>query len=161
MVRGNRDHIIVTGTYKVVTLKDVNGTDREFHLRMPSRLSVPKYFWKMYYDVEMKSGTVFIGLNNPYSKVDPNAFFCETIKCPGQVLRKSSNKSAIFCCTKDSFEKVYGKLDPMVFERTVPKIYWLLLYALAYHKKENAVQHNLITGNSSVKNYYVVTFICI
>lgn len=119
LVRDNRDHVIITGTYLVSKFKDVNGTEREFYLSLPNRLGVPQYFWKMYYDVETKSGTVFIGLNNPYMKIDPDIFFCETTKCPGHLSRKNAKKDLVFCCTKEAFEKVYGNLPKKLFQRYI------------------------------------------
>lgn len=116
------DHLIITGTYKVTKFRDVDGTEQEYYLRLPNKVAVPEYFWKMYYDIGMKSGTVFIGLNNPYrDPIDPKIFFCETMKCPGQLARRKSQRDLVFCCSKESFEQVYGKIDPVVFDE--PNLY--------------------------------------
>lgn len=60
---------IYTGTYGVVTFRDVNGQAQEIHLSATNngrRVPVPKVYYKVVIDVRNRAGIVFIGVNNPH-----------------------------------------------------------------------------------------------
>lgn len=60
---------IYTGTYGVVTYKDIRGEDQEIHLSACNnarRVPVPKVYYKVVIDVRNRAGIAFIGVNNPY-----------------------------------------------------------------------------------------------
>lgn len=125
---GKSRHIIITGTYDVCTLADVDDVQQPLYLDLPGSITVPLFYWKLYYDVDTADGIVYIGLNNPYKTIDDSVFICPNI-CPDGYhgrgyLDKGSenddpepdaNNGLIYCCTKESFENVYGKLDPIVY----------------------------------------------
>lgn len=92
-------------------------------------MPVPLFFWKLLFDADDKTNNiVYIGLNNPYAQIkdierelpckDPVK--CEDIEpstdFSAVVDVDYANKGYIMCCTKESFEEVYGELDPIVFE---------------------------------------------
>lgn len=116
MAIGNSKHVIITGTYGVCTLPDVTGVERPLFLSLPNSISVPLYLWKIDYDLDKKNGVVFIGMNNPFKKVDNITYLCETITCPGSMIQQSKIVLLFYCCTLESFEKTYGKLDPIVYK---------------------------------------------
>ncbi|XP_060840359.1 uncharacterized protein LOC132921380 [Rhopalosiphum padi] len=125
---GTSRHVIVTGTYDVCTLADVDDVQQPLHLDLPDSIPVPLFYWKLYYDVDAADGIVYIGLNNPYKKIDDSVYLCPNI-CPdgyhGRGYQDNghanddpepdANNGLIYCCTKESFEKVYGELDPIVY----------------------------------------------
>ncbi|KAL5234659.1 hypothetical protein ACI65C_002069 [Semiaphis heraclei] len=133
-------HVIVTGTYDVCTLADVDDVQQPLYLDLPGSIPVPLFYWKLYYDVDAEDGIVYIGLNNPYKEIDDSVYICPNI-CPagyhsrgyqGRGPRNNPDESGqqndqndsadandglIYCCTKDSFEQVYGKLDSIVYRQ--------------------------------------------
>lgn len=125
---GTSRHVIITGTYDVCTLADVDGVQQPLYLDLPDSIPVPLFYWKLYYDVDAEDGIVYIGLNNPYKTIDDSVYICPNI-CPdgyhGRGYLDSgrmnddpepdANNGLIYCCTKESFENVYGKLDPIVY----------------------------------------------
>lgn len=114
--RSRNKHVIVTGTYGTCTLPDDEEIERPLYLAENQHLTIPLYFWKLSYDLKRQIGIVYIGMNNPYKKVDRNDTICEPIMCPGGMLDKRSiDKQLLFCCTKDSFELTYGKIDLTVY----------------------------------------------
>lgn len=137
---GSSKHVIVTGTYDVCTLADVDDVQQPLYLDLPGSIPVPLFYWKLYYDVDAEDGIVYIGLNNPYKEIDDSVYICPNI-CPagyhsrgyqGRGPRNNPDESGqqndqndsadandglIYCCTKDSFEQVYGKLDSIVYRQ--------------------------------------------
>jgi len=146
---GTSNHVIViTGTYGACTLADVDDVQQPLYLDLPNKIPVPLLYWKLYYDVDTKDGIVYIGLNNPYKKIDDSVYICPNV-CPdgykGRGNRNDTDKTVldrdhwndtddtvldsdrrndeepdandglIYCCTKQSFEKAYGELDPIVY----------------------------------------------
>lgn len=110
-------HLIATGTANLTNL-DPQKTDgdRDFALIWPETIPVPVFIWKLVYDVQNKNGTVFIGLNTPFKRSDPTKHVGEKIPCPGSFGRQLPGLETVYCCTKESFEKAYGPLDPVIFE---------------------------------------------
>jgi len=133
---GTSTHVIVTGTYDTCTLADVDDVQQPLYLDLPGSIRVPLFYWKLYYDVDAADGIVYIGLNNPYKEIDDSVYICPNI-CPdgyhgrgyqgrdprsnkaetGPDPEPDANDGLIYCCTKKSFEEVYGKLDPIVYRR--------------------------------------------
>lgn len=114
-MRGTNRHLVAAGTHETLTLPDENGEEKPLYLASDERVPVPKYIWKLDYDIDRKSGTVFIGYNHPHNAIDSSLHFCETVPCPGE-LGKEDNSDLLFCCTKDAFEKAIGHLDYQVFK---------------------------------------------
>lgn len=72
----------------------------------------------MDYDLDRKSGTVYIGVNNPYKKINHSVHICDTIPCPGRDLSKIQKKTKLFyCCSKESFEKNVGYFDSIIYKK--------------------------------------------
>jgi len=137
---GTSTHVIVTGTYDTCTLADVDNVQQPLYLDLPGAIRVPLFYWKLYYDVDAADGIVYIGLNNPYKEIDDSVYICPNI-CPdgyhgrgyqgrdhqndktetgpddGNDPEPDANDGLIYCCTKKSFEEVYGELDPIVYKR--------------------------------------------
>lgn len=66
---------IYTGTYGVVKFNDVNGHPRDLYLASDNkntahRIPVPKQYYKMVIDPKTRAGIVFLGVNNPYAKLE-------------------------------------------------------------------------------------------
>lgn len=110
-------HVTITGTYGTCLLPNKTDDLNPFHLYPPRGVTVPEYIWRLDYNLDRELGIVFLILNNPYKEVNLKAYICESIPCPGGLKRKSvhSLKGFLFCCTKAGFEKVYGRVDPIVY----------------------------------------------
>lgn len=116
LAQSKNKHVIVTGTYGTCTLQDESEIERPLHLAVNQRMTVPLYIWKLSYDLSLKNGIVYIGMNHPYKKVDRNNTICDVILCPGGMLdRRAIDRQLLFCCTKESFEITYGKIDHTVY----------------------------------------------
>lgn len=118
-------HIIITGTYGTSALPDKESVKQTLYLSLdPQGIFVPKYFWKMDYNMDKGDGMVYIGLNDPFSKVNKTSYICENTQCPElfkvtfQKHRKSF-KGLVYCCTSASFEKTYGPLDPLKWQKNL------------------------------------------
>lgn len=90
---------------------------KPFVLQCPESIPVPLFIWRLVYDVQKKKGIVYMGLNNPFKRETPVKRFCEEIPCPGKFARKNTRVATIYCCSKESFEKSYGPLDPVMFQK--------------------------------------------
>jgi len=109
-------HVIVTGSYGSCTLADRDGVQRPLFLDLPHSIPVPLFYWKMYYDINTDFGIVYIGLNNPYKRIDGSVYICPNICSDSDGNgRPDANRGLVYCCTKKSFEDVYGKLDPVIY----------------------------------------------
>lgn len=115
MSESESHHVVVSGTYLTSTLPDENGTPQLFYLSLTNQMPVPQYFWKMNYDVNKNTGVVWVGLNNPTTRLNETRFLCEPIVCPAKMQRKTYHKKLMYCCSKEGFEEVYGRIDPVVF----------------------------------------------
>lgn len=110
-------HLIVTGMMDMCHLVERANKTHPIFLSLPWSIAVPKYIWKLDYDVDRKNGTVYIGLNNPYKTIDMDVFFCEAMPCPTKLLRKNAFRTELlFCCTKEDFERTHGAIDSVVYE---------------------------------------------
>uniref|UniRef100_A0A034WRJ0 DNA/RNA non-specific endonuclease domain-containing protein n=1 Tax=Bactrocera dorsalis TaxID=27457 RepID=A0A034WRJ0_BACDO len=63
-----------TGTWGVCTLPDVNNEQRELYLGDDKQnnnvIPVPKLFYRIVIDAESRKGITFVGVNNPYLKIE-------------------------------------------------------------------------------------------
>lgn len=122
-------HVIVSGTYGSCLLPNKTQDLHPLHLSLPTGITVPEYIWRMDYNMDREAGIVFLILNNPYKKINLKTYICEDIPCPGGLKRKSifSLKGFLFCCSKAGFEKIYGRIDPIVYwdytEKSAPEPY--------------------------------------
>lgn len=118
-------HIIITGTYGSCSLPNNESVQQPLYLSYnPPGVNVPQYIWKMDFNLETNEGLVFIGLNNPYIKVERNSYICKTIPCPLKFkfkLRRFGSvfKGLVYCCTASSFQETYGILDPLKWKKNL------------------------------------------
>lgn len=118
-------HIIIAGTYGTSTLPDSESVQQTLYLTLnPPGITVPKYIWKMDFDIVKNTGMVFIGLNDPYSKVNRSSYICKTTPCPRMFrhnlrFHKDCDQESVYCCTSESFEETYGKLDPLRWQKNL------------------------------------------
>ncbi|XP_050548529.1 uncharacterized protein LOC126910209, partial [Daktulosphaira vitifoliae] len=104
-------YVIITGTYGVCTLEDINGVQKPIHLLPPNKITVPLYYWKLVHNLDTESGTVYIGLNNPYQNITDDLYICPNTCVEGLNKSNDDNNGLMFCCTQENFEKIYGKID--------------------------------------------------
>lgn len=117
MANGQNRQVVVSGTYQVLTLRDLDYVSHPLYFAPSGRMPVPMFVWKMDYNLDTKSGLVYVGLNNPYSWFNITMKICEPVPCrQSLVVRRKYHPAMLYCCTKESFEKTYGELDPIVFE---------------------------------------------
>jgi len=124
---GNRI-IIVTGSHEVCKLASDRNRFRYFYLAN-GKIPVPKYIWKLYFNLNTQDGIVYISLNNPYEVISKSVYLCENI-CVNEFqdydLGGSSSSSSsptrdrnsgyIYCCTFQNFINAYGPLHYAVFQ---------------------------------------------
>lgn len=116
-IRGR--HLIVVGTFFAKSRLGLYDSRDKIVRFSPNNIGVPEYFWKMDYNVDTKYGVVYIGVNKPRTRVnDGNVYICDTIPCPGRGLSRLDERTELFyCCSKESFEKVYGDFDSDVYKQ--------------------------------------------
>lgn len=117
MAAGKSKHLIVTGTYLTCLLPDRFDIQRPLFLSLPKSVAVPYYLWKLDYDLDAKSGVVFVGMNNPYKLVDDSMYICNVVTCPGTLVQQSKIILLFYCCDLESFEKAYGKINPIIYQQ--------------------------------------------
>lgn len=117
MAAGKSKHLIVTGTHLTCMLPDRFEIQRPLYLALPKSIVVPLFLWKLDYDVDNKIGVVFVGMNNPYKKVDQSMYICNVVDCPGTLVRQSKIVMLFYCCDLESFQKSYGVIDPVIYEQ--------------------------------------------
>lgn len=115
----NSTHVIVAGTFGVCTLPDYYRAQQALVLFQPKSLLVPLFIWKMDYDLESHTGIVFIAMNDPYRPITKSVYICDVVPCPGTLLRRFKTRSLHYCCTKDGFEKAFGRFDQSLFKPTL------------------------------------------
>lgn len=106
----------MSGTYGVATLPDSQNVERDLFLHRNQKGQrfhpVPKFFWKIIYDMEEKTGEAIIVVNNPYLKeISAEYLLCEDI-CSGikwlNMKRRTINKGYVYCCEMEQFLKSTG-----------------------------------------------------
>jgi hypothetical protein len=97
---------IITGTYGILTLPDVNGTHVEVYL-FGDKLPIPKYFWKIVYEERVQQAVVLINLNNPFvRKLGRGEYLCENIcnKVGWDYASWSDyGRGFVYCCDYNQF----------------------------------------------------------
>ena len=84
LTRLQRDILLYTGTYEILTYKDSNNTATEIFLwhkkykDITKAIPAPLYYFKIIYDEEKHEGVAFLGLNNPHS-LDVTNYPCENV----------------------------------------------------------------------------------
>ncbi|CAG9766898.1 unnamed protein product [Ceutorhynchus assimilis] len=108
---------IITGTFGVLSYNDVNDNLKEIYLGINNILPVPKYFWKVAYDIKTQKGIAFVVVNDPYVKSVNEDVFCEDICIANGFTKKSWKEIStgyVFCCSVSDFRhkvKTLPKLD--------------------------------------------------
>lgn len=109
--------MIITGTYLTSKLVDSSGTQHEFTLFPPRSMALPQYLWKLDYDLDSKTGIVYVALCNPYTPIDKIEHICETIPCPGFEQLSAETRKVVYCCSKEAFDYTYQGFDRLVYDK--------------------------------------------
>lgn len=115
--KANLRQLVVAGVSEICTLHDEKVQRRFLYLYLPKVVTVPKFFWKMIYDYKTRKGTVFIGLNTAFNTYIREKRLCQSSMCPGFPNREDYERALIYCCSKESFEAAYGRLDSHVYQK--------------------------------------------
>lgn len=107
-----RDLTIYTGTYGVMTLPHAI-TEQEVELYLyingtRKAIPVPRLFWKLVYEPSSKTGTVFIGVNNPYVFQESRDKICTDICDKYKWITWKRTQITLgygYCCAVDEFAK--------------------------------------------------------
>lgn len=105
---------IITGTYDVLKLPDVNNNPTEIYLVSKNKLPVPKFIWKVAFNEDSGKGIVFVALNDPFSKRISNDDLLCTDICNnyGWGTKSLSNISRgyIYCCDVNELSNVINTM---------------------------------------------------
>lgn len=109
-VRSNLVFKVITGTFEVLRLPDINNNLVDIYLTLEMRIPVPKYMWKIVYSAERKEGIVFVINNNPFvERFDGSECLCRSI-CDeygwGTSSWNNASKGFVYCCDVRDFQKV-------------------------------------------------------
>lgn len=115
----NGTHVILTGTYGVCTLPDSFKAQQPLILFQPKSLLVPQFIWKMDYNLETQSGIVFLAMNDLYKPISNSLYICDAVPCPGKLVRRFKMRSFHYCCTKEGFEKAFGRFENHILQGTL------------------------------------------
>lgn len=113
----SKRYLVLTGTYGTFGLHDKQIKPRGVYLYLPNTLRVPKFIWKMVYNYDIRKGTVFIGLNTAFQTHIREKRICKASMCPGFPSRDEFDRAFVYCCSKESFERAYGRIDPYVYNK--------------------------------------------
>lgn len=128
--RQNINIEIYTGTYGVVTYRDVQGVPREIYLasnETERRIPVPKVYYKVAIDYSRLAGVAFIGVNNPYATMEDilsDYTYCENVMDKINYIPWNSTNTLpgyLYACSVNEFAKFIGELPEL------PKIDKLLV----------------------------------
>lgn len=109
--RNGIDLFIIAGTYGIASLLHEKGQHPvDLYLSVNSNgrkaVPVPKFIWKLAFDLRSKKGAVFIGMNNPYQK---NEFICRDISGMMKWLTWDKNnkiKGYSHACSINDFQRI-------------------------------------------------------
>lgn len=114
-----KDFVIITGTYGVLTLKDIYENDAEMYLGYTGTIPVPKFSWKIAYEPIRKSAVVFVVSNNPFFR---EVFPCKDI-CKAEGLFKKEwsdvRRGLVSCCTYSNFRYIVNTSPNLVVRSTL------------------------------------------
>lgn len=124
--RGNSKHMIMSGSYGVLTLTDLYNLPRPMFLAGPERIPVPKFVWKVdkidFVSNKTEWPIAIIGLNSPleqsaYPSKHSN-YICKPIKCPEnmQTILQRAKRRLVYCCKIRDFEKIFGSSKPTMYD---------------------------------------------
>lgn len=120
--RKNINIQIYTGTYGVVTYKDINGVPREIYLASNGterRIPVPKIYYKIAIDFSRLAGVVFVGINNPYAtkeEILTDYTYCEDVMDKINYIpwnRQNITLGHIYACNVNEFADAIGELPKL------------------------------------------------
>lgn len=101
----NKTITIFTGTYDILQLPNSKNRLQRIYLQGSKGLPVPKYIWKIVYDVEAHKGIAIIVYNNPFWKRGKIEFCKNICKESGwyKPSWRKSNSGYLFCCKVSDF----------------------------------------------------------
>ncbi|XP_044258702.1 uncharacterized protein LOC123007458 [Tribolium madens] len=98
---------IITGTYGVLTLPDINENEVDIYLVSGSKLPVPKFLWKIIYSKQLRQAVVLVNLNNPFVKeIVTEHFLCPNICSKvgwGAGSWSNYQRGFVYCCDYKQF----------------------------------------------------------
>ncbi|XP_023311406.1 uncharacterized protein LOC108905688 [Anoplophora glabripennis] len=105
----NRNFTIITGTYGVLALRNVNNTPTPIYLVPGSKLPVPNVLWKIMYDQRSQEGIAIVVVNNPFAEeMSKKDVLCENV-CDKYGWSKPNwddvYRGFIYCCDLGKFLK--------------------------------------------------------
>lgn len=121
VARKNINTEIWTGTYGIVTYKDVKGADQKIYLSVENntrKIPVPKIYYKVVIDVKRKAGIAFVGINNPYATmgdIKQNYTYCQDVMDKVNYIpwKKNLQGGHMYACAVDEFAKAIGDLPSL------------------------------------------------
>lgn len=120
--RQNINIEIYTGTYGVMSYNDIHGIPREIYLasnETERRIPVPKVFYKVAIDYSQLAGVAFIGINNPYAKMEEilaNYTYCENVMDKITYIpwnRVNITLGYLYACSVNEFANAIGDLPEL------------------------------------------------
>lgn len=127
---GLRNHVdrqnwnveLFTGTHGILTIDDVNGRPQELFLHMQrgrGRIPVPKIYYKIAIEHNLKAGIVFIGVNHPYAtleQIKSDFVYCDDVSDKVTYIpwQKDNIKLGYsYACAVSEFAKRIPELPPL------------------------------------------------
>jgi hypothetical protein len=111
--RNGKDLTVYTGTYGVLNLPNVNGSNVQIYLDVDRNghnvVPVPRLFWKLVYDRLTREGIVFLGINNHHKDLYPKEYEICTDVCNTTQSwftgwdRHQISLGYVYCCTVRDF----------------------------------------------------------
>lgn len=115
--KGRGKYLVVTGTMNSTRLNRwITHIPKPFFLQWPDVIPVPLFIWKMVFNTQTKDSIVYIGINTPFKEGDYTKHFCIRVPCPGRYKQQKLGKEVVFCCSRKSFQRVYGQIDQIVYQ---------------------------------------------
>lgn len=121
IARRNINTEIWTGTYGIVTYKDVNGTQQQIYLSVKEntrKVPVPKIYYKVVIDTKSRAGIVFVGVNNPYAtmeNIENDYTYCQNVMAKVTYIPWNRNLKTgyLYACSVNEFAKRIGALPEL------------------------------------------------
>ena len=81
--RANGNVKVWTGTFGILSYPDINDNDVDIYLYLDGDdkfIPAPKYYWKVFQDVQSGQAVAFVGLNDPHADdVTEDEMFCNSV----------------------------------------------------------------------------------
>lgn len=121
VARRNINTEIYTGTYGILTYKDVKGVQQKIYLSVNNserKVPVPKVYYKVVINAKSRSGIVFIGINNPYATlqdIQKDYTYCQNVMDKVTYIPWSKNllMGYLYACSVNDFVKAIGDLPQL------------------------------------------------